>query len=252
MASVQELSYGAWDVRRASAARGVRFPMSQQRDMGTRSKEAGRLFGIQGTGKNSLAYFSTWRNNTLRTMDNDSQLGFALLGLVHEQPQSGYDLRKVFASTAMGSFSDSPGAIYPALARLEKRGFVRGDVEESTSLRKRRVFRITPKGLAAFKAWLKKPVTRDDVIRRLGELMLRFAFMELVLGAGHAAGFLRQFSEELSSYIPSLEQFLEANGKKMPLSARLALECGVMEYDARLKWAKSSLAIYEQRKRDQS
>jgi DNA-binding PadR family transcriptional regulator len=185
-------------------------------------------------------------------MDNDSQLGFALLGLVHEQPQSGYDLRKVFASTAMGSFSDSPGAIYPALARLEKRGFVRGDVEESTSLRKRRVFRITPKGLTAFKAWLKKPVTRDDVIRRLGELMLRFAFMEFTLGAGHAAVFLRQFANELSGYVPSLEQFLEAHGKTMPLSARLALECGVMEYEARLKWVKSSLAIYEQRKRDQS
>ena len=65
-------------------------------------------------------------------MKNDSLLGFALLGLIHQQPMSGYDLRKIFASTAMGSFSDSPGAIYPA-RRLEARGLVRGTVEESAS-----------------------------------------------------------------------------------------------------------------------
>ena len=60
--------------------------------------------------------------------ENDSLLGFALLGLLEERPRSGYDLRKVFAQTAMGTFSDSPGAIYPALGRLEKRGLVRGTV----------------------------------------------------------------------------------------------------------------------------
>jgi DNA-binding PadR family transcriptional regulator len=47
-----------------------------------------------------------------------SILGYALLGLIHQKPSSGYDLRKTFTETAMGSFSNSPGAIYPALARL--------------------------------------------------------------------------------------------------------------------------------------
>ena len=49
-----------------------------------------------------------------------SQLGYALLGLIHQQPLSGYDVKKIFASTPMAGFSDSPGAIYPALRRLEK------------------------------------------------------------------------------------------------------------------------------------
>ena len=48
-----------------------------------------------------------------------SLLGFALLGLLHQKSASGYDLRKIFASTAMGTFSDSPGAIYPTLTMLE-------------------------------------------------------------------------------------------------------------------------------------
>jgi len=53
-------------------------------------------------------------------------LGYALLGLIHQKPSSGYDLRKTFAETAMGNYSDSPGAIYPALERLESQGLVRG------------------------------------------------------------------------------------------------------------------------------
>jgi DNA-binding PadR family transcriptional regulator len=180
--------------------------------------------------------------------NSDSLLGFALLGLLQQEPMSGYDLRKVFASTAMGSFSDSPGAIYPALNRLEKRGLIKGTVEESTSLRKRRVFKVTAKGLAAFKAWLRRPITRDDVIRRIGELMLRFAFLDQTLGEEQTLTFLKEFAGELAGYIPSLHHFLDQNAREMPMSARLALESGVLEYEARLKWARTSIEQYEQRK----
>jgi DNA-binding PadR family transcriptional regulator len=185
-------------------------------------------------------------------MKNDSLLGFALLGLIHQQPMSGYDLRKVFASTAMGTFSDSPGAIYPALARLEASGLARGTVEESSSLRKRRVFKITPKGLAKFKGWLTSPVTRDDVVRHDADLMLRFAFMDEAVGAEQTVRFLRGFAGELEAYIPSLHQYFELHASEMPLSARLAGECGLEEYEARLRWARRSIATYEQRKGNQT
>jgi DNA-binding PadR family transcriptional regulator len=180
---------------------------------------------------------------------NDSLLGFALLGLLNEQPMSGYDLRKVFAQTAMGSFSDSPGAIYPALGRLEKRGLVRGTIEESTSLRKRRVFKATAKGIAVFKAWLKRPITQDDVMRRVGELMLRFAFMDDAIGTERCVQFLKEYEVQLAGYIPSLKEFHKKQAGQMPMSARLAFESGIEEYDARLKWARSSLAAYERGKR---
>jgi DNA-binding PadR family transcriptional regulator len=185
-------------------------------------------------------------------METNSLLGYALLGLLQQQPMSGYDLRKIFSSTAMGSFSNSPGAIYPALGRLEARGLARGAVEESTSLRKRRVFRTTPKGLAAFKAWLKKPVTRDDVISRIGEVMLRFAFMDQALGAERAARFLSEFADAMAAYIPTLKQYLDAHASEMPLSGRLALECGIQEYEARLRWARTSAVAYARRKRNES
>jgi len=185
-------------------------------------------------------------------MNNDSLLGFALLGLLQQHPLSGYDFRKFFATTPMGGFSDSPGAIYPALRRLEERGLVRSEVRESAGLRRRRVFRPTPKGLAAFKAWQSRPIVRDDVVRRGPELLLRFAFMDQTLGAERALAFLREFSRELSSYIPSLRQYLDAHAGEMPLSGRLALESGIVDYEARLRWARRAIARYERRRKEQS
>ena len=51
-----------------------------------------------------------------------STLGYALLGLLHAGPQSGYGLRRTFVTTPLAVFSDSPGAIYPALRRLARQG----------------------------------------------------------------------------------------------------------------------------------
>jgi DNA-binding PadR family transcriptional regulator len=184
-------------------------------------------------------------------MKNDSLLGYTLLGLIHEQPQSGYDLRKIFASTAWGTFSDSPGAIYPALRRLEKRELVSGTVVESATLRRRRVFSITPEGLGAFKAWLMQPVTRDDVIRRVPDLMVRFAFMDRTVGEERTAEFLGEFAREMTEYLPSLRQYLESHMREMSHSSRLALECGIQEYESRLLWARTARTLYEQRKRNQ-
>src|SRR5262245_61433909 len=107
-----------------------------------------------------------------------SLLGYALLGLLHQEPRSGYDLRKVFANTPMGTFSDSPGAIYPALQRLERQGLVRGLLQPSSGRRRRRVFRPTASGKYSFKVWQTKAVSADEVVRHLEELMLRFSFMD--------------------------------------------------------------------------
>jgi DNA-binding PadR family transcriptional regulator len=181
--------------------------------------------------------------------DDNTLLSYALLGLLHQQPLSGYDVKKIFTSSPMGGFSDSPGAIYPALSRLERRGLVGGEVEESTGLRRRRVFRITSGGLAALKAWQRRPITDEDVVRHLSELLLRFAFMDETLGTERSLAFLQELAGKLSSYIPSLREYLGVHGKSMPVSGRLALESGVEEYETRLRWAKSSIAHYQRRRK---
>ena len=67
---------------------------------------------------------STFR--TIASMTRDpSPLEYAVLGLLADGAQSGYEVRRVFATTAMRMYSDSPGSIYPALQRLARRRLIR-------------------------------------------------------------------------------------------------------------------------------
>lgn len=176
--------------------------------------------------------------------EHPTLLGYALLGLLEQHPRSGYDLRKIFALTPLMAYSDSPGAIYPALRRLEQGGWIRGQVENGAGLRRRKVCRPTPAGREALKSWLRKPLSREDVIRGMEGLMLRFAFLDLVLGRKGAVGFLKQLNHELHSHVSTLREFHRTRTKDMPLSGRLALESGILGYEAHLEWTKQAIAEY--------
>jgi DNA-binding PadR family transcriptional regulator len=181
-------------------------------------------------------------------MKDTSLLAYALLGLLQQEPRSGYDLRKIFANTPMGTFSDSPGAIYPALERLAKRGYVRSQVQEASGLRRRRVFRPTASGKRAFKAWQTNTIVREDVIYGVDELMLRFSFMDETASGADAKRFLRGLRSQLAGYIPTLRKYLQKHRASMSLSGRLALESGIRGYESLFGWGKTALSAYGKRK----
>jgi DNA-binding PadR family transcriptional regulator len=181
-------------------------------------------------------------------MNETSLLACALLGLLQQKPRSGYDLRRIFANTPMGTFSDSPGAIYPALERLQKRGFVRSRVAESSGLRRRRLFYPTSLGKRAFRIWQTKPIVREDVIYSVDELMLRFGFMDETASAAEAKRFLSALRSQLAGYIPTLRKYLAKHSPNMPRSGRLALESGIRGYESLFRWSKSALSAYNRRK----
>jgi PadR family transcriptional regulator AphA len=174
-----------------------------------------------------------------------SLLDHALLGLIGQANASGYDLRKVFATTPMASFSDSPGAIYPALARLEAGGLIRGRVEESAGLRRRKIYRLTAAGTAELHRWLSNPPTRDEVVSRMDEIILRFAFMEAALGKASVLKFLGALEAELAAYVPVLHVHLSTHRESMATSAWLALDFGIRSYETTREWCRRAISAYE-------
>jgi DNA-binding PadR family transcriptional regulator len=168
-------------------------------------------------------------------------LDYAILGHLHRKPLSGYALRKLFATTPMAHYSDSPGSIYPALARLRRHRFVSATVQKKHTLRPRQVFRLTAAGRAALRAWVSAPVTRAEVVSGRGSVMLRFVFAEQVLGAAAAVQFLESFEEVLEAYVPELRRFYQDAGPAMPLAGRLALESGVEAHATQLRWVRKAM-----------
>jgi DNA-binding PadR family transcriptional regulator len=173
-----------------------------------------------------------------------TQLGYALLGLLQQQPSSGYQLRKIFSATSMKTYSDSPGAIYPALQRLERQGLIRGTVEQGAGLRRRRMFRLTPKGLSELRKWIVCPVTLEEVIWNQQETLLRFAFSEGTAGPAAARALLRSLAGVLKAYLPSLHAELRAMPATIPASGRLAFEYGIRGYEGLLQWTHYAIATY--------
>lgn len=86
-------------------------------------------------------------------------LEFAVLGLLHESPMHGYELRKRL-NNVLGSFrAFSYGSLYPCLKQLLKAGWIAEDSSESvssslTGKRSKIVYRLTADGKERFQEML--------------------------------------------------------------------------------------------------
>jgi DNA-binding PadR family transcriptional regulator len=155
---------------------------------------------------------------------------------------SGYDVRKLFETTAMGTFSRSPGAIYPALARLEREGLLEGEVENPDTLRPRKVYSVTDQGRAALRETCLQPVARDDVIWSRDDLMLRFVFMDYVLEREEQVRFLEQWREADEAYTGEIKEQSTLPGLDQAPLAQFALQHGLRGYRMEADWIEEVLA----------
>ena len=81
--------------------------------------------------------------------------------MIADQPRHGYELMKAIEERMSGSYSPSPGVIYPTLSWLEDMGYATVDTAEPG----RKRYRITAEG-EAFLAANRKSV--DELLARVG------------------------------------------------------------------------------------
>jgi DNA-binding PadR family transcriptional regulator len=74
-----------------------------------------------------------------------------ILSVLADGPLHGYGLAKEIERRSSGFFTGSWGSLYPALQRLEQEGLIEGSWEPypPQGRRRRRVYRLTPKGNGA-------------------------------------------------------------------------------------------------------
>lgn len=167
-----------------------------------------------------------------------------LLGLICLAPSSGYDLKRTFATSPMGVYQPSSGALYPALRRLQHKGLVR--VQGAAGLadqqaRPRHVYEPTELGVAAHTSWLRAPVRPDTVGRDLGLHLMRFVMMEHLLPPDEVLGFLRDLADALAAFTADLDRHA-ATTDPGSRHARLALGHGLAVHRASLQWTEDTIA----------
>jgi DNA-binding PadR family transcriptional regulator len=165
-----------------------------------------------------------------------------LIGLVCLSPASGYDLKRVFATTPMGVYQPSSGSIYPALRRLEAQGLVKALDGTGESARNRRVYEPTQAGRAAHATWLRTPVEVSTVARDLGLHLMRFVMMEHASSREEVLSFLNDLKDALAAFTAGLERYAAATTQFDDRHPGLALDHGLAVYRASLRWTRHAIA----------
>jgi PadR family transcriptional regulator, regulatory protein AphA len=165
-----------------------------------------------------------------------------LIGLVCLSPASGYDLKRIFATTPMGIYQPSSGSIYPALRRLEANGLVTALDGTGESARHRRVYGPTRAGRAAHATWLRTPVEVSTVSRDLGLHLMRFVMMEHASSREEVLSFLDDLKHALAAFTAGLERYAAATAKLDDGHPGLALDHGLAVHRASLRWTSHAIA----------
>lgn len=170
-----------------------------------------------------------------------------LLGVIDSEPRSGYGLKKMFSSSPSSVYQPSPGALYPALRRLEARGLLRAE-KITNGRRAQRMYHVTDAGLTVHVDWLRQPVVPAAVGSDLGLHLMRFALMENHLPRADVLKFLTDLAEALEGFVDGMERYLASGAQSARPHAELAIEHGIAIHRASLEWARSARAALGQSK----
>ncbi len=125
------------------------------------------------------------------------QTDYVILGLLAEQPLSGYQIKKIIDIRFQFFWSESFGQIFPALKSLAASGLAEEYPQEHTGGRAAKTFQITPAGRDALIDWLSQPVEKESL--RL-EILLKTYFSNYTAPSvmlGHLSAFEQSHAQQL-------------------------------------------------------
>jgi len=173
-------------------------------------------------------------------------VSYTILGVLMAAPAHGYSIRKHLEETLSKDLGLNDGQLYPALAKLEARGWIAKEVVEQRSSPTKHLYRVTESGREAFQRWL-EGVEPDDARERLG-FFWRDAFLQRCsffasLPADVASTQVRGRLAETARCAERLETVLsDLDQRQADPYRRMILEYGVRLQRMREQWLKELLA----------
>jgi len=119
-------------------------------------------------------------------------LEYALLGLISQKPQHGYDILQKWDKNLGIIWKVKPGRLYAALNKLETNGLLTSQLESGENAPSRKVFALTPQGESDFSRWLRAPVLSPREFRQ--EWFAKFFFFAGLDAEERAALYTKQIS----------------------------------------------------------
>ena len=169
-------------------------------------------------------------------MAKDRKIDLVILGLLFHEDLTGYDIKKRIDGGISFFWKGSFGSIYPALADMEKSGYVEKRGAQTKGRREKILYHITDKGIDALKEWLNVEQAANDLKY---ETMLKLYFGG-AQDKGTTLKNIRYFEEQVKSDLAVLRVYQENLEKVMDQKDHiyyyLTVTFGIDTYEAYLKW----------------
>lgn len=167
----------------------------------------------------------------------------AILGLLVEEPRSGYDIKKEVEARLSHFWSESFGHIYPMLNRLHDRGLVVRTVERQEGRPDRKVYSVTDRGRQELVDWFAEPPAPP---RPRNELLLRI-FLGRHAPTEHLLRDIRQYrktTRDTLAHLRAIRERIEAEAHEHPDRKYwdLTLDYGLHVFEALALWGEKAEA----------
>jgi PadR family transcriptional regulator, regulatory protein AphA len=162
-----------------------------------------------------------------------------ILGLLAQQPMSGYDIKSLFKGLSWMISTPSYGSLYPTLHALLDENLVEVDVESSEGKPPRKTYSVTQDGRIRLSHWLQESASSEPSIK---------AFTHRLIVAGNFSS--NELKDHLSLRRAQIVDFLNAPEQALlendhlagNLGKRLVHEYGLAIAKAELAWLDTQLA----------
>jgi DNA-binding PadR family transcriptional regulator len=170
---------------------------------------------------------------------------YTILGVLMEEPAHGYSIKKYLIDNFSKNFGINDGQLYPALSRLERRGWISKRVVPQRRNPAKHLYRVTPEGREAFDDWLATGDSEVEPVRFdfwKHDFLQRCTFFSLLEPERVEAQVVRKLAE-VSLRIQDLEGVLERMEERHDDPyRRMIVEYGIRYQRMRREWLEELLA----------
>jgi PadR family transcriptional regulator AphA len=160
-----------------------------------------------------------------------------ILGLLTQQPMSGYDIRRFLKSLSWLIESPSFGTIYPSLRVLREDGLVTMEIISNQDKPPRKIYTITEPGRQALQEWADQPLVPDASLKAF---VMRLILANSLSPTGLIAH-LQQRRSQVATHYATLKQLAEATDGMMDDARHIAFDYSLALAGAELTWLESAL-----------
>lgn len=166
----------------------------------------------------------------------------ALLGLLEERPRHGYELKHLHDRLFGGARELRFGQVYASLSRLLRDGLVIVDSVEREEGPDRKLYAITPRGVARLEEWLLDPIDPSAYLRSE-----QFTKVVLALLSGRSAEEI--LDAQRATHLRTMRELTKRKAKGDVADA-LTADFALFHMEADLKWIELTGARLDKLRRE--